>query len=449
MLPEQLSRIIAENWPNKQIPSGPAEKYESSEDLLRWMADNFAEFGDLYSATIGGSLVYVVGEPKYADHILRENWQNYRKGDSTKRIGFLLGNGLMVSEGELWKRQRRQIQPAFHNTVIASAMNIINSANSTLLKKWMLAADNKSSVNVTRDVSNMVLEITLRFLFGSDYDTVKPHFEILCIEPTRDLHFMQLFRPLRSIVSQIMSDRRERNSNSSDILDTLMSIRDREDGRPMPDGQIVTEMMTLIVAGHETTAATLAWVWHFLSEHPQVDEQLSVELDRLGVNDVPFDGLPKFTYTRQVIEESLRLYPPGWLLIRKALKDDYLGNYFVPAGTEIYISPFLIQRNPSLWDRPDDFDPERFTAQESHTWTPGGSMPFSVGPRKCIGELFARVEMQLHVMTIASRLRLRQISGDPTNLEAGVNLRCRDEFVMIPEHRVKTSGPFEVTANES
>jgi cytochrome P450 len=440
MLPEAAVQSLEMSDLKRQIPSGPTERYDSSEDLLRWMTDNFVKFGDIYSATISGSLAYVVGDPRYADHILRENWQNYKKGDSTKRIAFLLGNGLMVSEGEFWKRQRRLIQPAFHNKAVAPAIDIIISANTALLEKWLLAARNKSSVNVTRDVSNMVLEVTLRYLFGSDYEQVKPHFEILCSEPTRDLRFMQQFRPLRSVVSEIMSERREGKCDSRDVLGMLMSVRDREDGCAMPDSQIVSEIMTLIVAGHETTAATLAWVWHLLSEHPEVDERVSAELDRFGVSNVSFDDLPKYIYTRQVIEEALRLYPPGWLLIRKALKDDYLGNYFVPAGTEIYISPYLIHRNPSLWSRPNDFDPDRFTAQESHAWTPAGSIPFSAGPRKCIGEMLARVEMQLHVMTLASRLRLRQISGDPTKLEAGVNLRCKDEFVMVPEERATAFG---------
>lgn len=420
---------------HRQIPAGPVERYDSSDDFIRWMTDNFARFGDIYSATISGSLAYVVANPKYADHVLRENWQNYKKGESTKRIAFLLGNGLMVSEGEFWKRQRRLIQPAFHNHAIAAAIDTIKSANVVLLEQWLVAARNKSSVNVTRDVSNMVLEITLRYLFGSDYDKVKAHFGILCSEPARDLRFMQQFRPLRSVVSEIMTERRQKENDSWDVLGMLMSVRDREDGDPMADSQIVSEIMTLIVAGHETTAATLAWVWHLLSEYPQVSERVSAELDQVNINELSFEDLPKFTYTRQVVEEALRLYPPGWLLIRKALKDDQLGGYFVPAGTEIYISPYLIQRNPSLWSQPEEFNPDRFTAQASLAWTPAGSLPFSAGPRKCIGEMLARVEMQIHVMTVASRLRLRQVSGDATRLEAGVNLRCRDEFIMVPELR--------------
>lgn len=422
------------------IPCGPSEKYQSSDDLLRWMADHFAKFGNIYRASICGSDVYVVSEPEYADHVLRENWQNYRKGDSIKRIGFLLGNGLMVSEGEFWKHQRRQIQPAFHNDVIAATIDVIKSANSTLLGKWMLAACVKSSINVTRDVSGMVLEVTLRYLFGTDYEKVVPHFKILSSDTARDLRFMQLFRPLRTVVSQAITERRESKRNSADVLDMLMWARDRESGQAMPDGQIVSEIMTLIVAGHETTASTLAWIWHLLSEHPEVEIKLSAELNSLGTDTVSLEDLPRFVYTRQVIEEALRLYPPGWLLIRKALKDDQLGDYFVPAGIEVYISPYLMQRNPFLWAEPDEFNPDRFAPAESRDRQPLATCPFSAGPRKCIGEALARVEMQLHVMTIAAQLRLKQISGDPKSLEAGVNLRCRNEFIMTPEIKAKAIG---------
>jgi cytochrome P450 len=424
---------------DKRIPVGPAERYEASEDLLTWMTGNFAKFGDIYSANICGSNAYVVGDPKYADHILRENWQNYKKGDSTKRIGFLLGKGLMVSEGDFWKQQRRLVQPSFHTDMVAAAVGIMRSVNSALLEKWMLAAREKTCINVTRDVSAAVLEITLRYLFGADYSKVMAHFEILSNEPTRDLRFMQLFRPLRNIVTQIILERRESQRVTTDVLGMLMSARDRESGQAMPDGQIVSEMMTLIVAGHETTASTLAWVWHLLSEHPQADEKLSAELQDVSVDATCWEDLSRFVYTKQVIEEAMRLYPPGWLLIRKALKDDCLGSYFVPAGTEVYISPYLIQHNPSLWIQPDEFNPDRFTSQDMHRGQPPATVPFSAGPRKCIGEMFARVEMQLHVMTIAARLRLRQVSGDPSSLEAGVNLRCKDEFMMVPEARIEAA----------
>jgi cytochrome P450 len=239
---------------------------------------------------------------------------------------------------------------------------------------------------------------------------------------------------LGTIVLNVAAQRRKEKITSTDFLGMLMAARDRESGQPMPDRQLVSEIMTLIVAGHETTASTLNWTWYLLSQNSEAEEKLSRELAHLLGSEVPRVGdLPKFTYTRQVIEEALRLYPAGWLMTRKALKDDHLGDYFVPAGTEIYISPYFIQRHPALWEAPDRFNPDRFNAGESrdrHTLT---MMPFSAGPRKCIGDYFARIEMQIHLMTIAKHLRLRYIDGKPLELDAGVNLRAKCDFIMTPQ----------------
>jgi cytochrome P450 len=213
----------------------------------------------------------------------------------------------------------------------------------------------------------------------------------------------------------------------------LIDARDRE-GQVIPERQLISEIMTLIVAGHETTASTLNWVWYLLADNPEAEQKLSRELSTLlGTELIQVSDLPKFAYTRQVIEEAMRLYPAGWLMTRKAIKDDQLGDYFVPAGTEIYISPYLIQRHPALWDAPDRFNPDRFEPDQSRHRHPLAMLPFSAGPRKCLGEFFARLEMQIHVMTIAKQLRLRCVGGTQLELDAGVNLRNKYDFMMVPE----------------
>jgi cytochrome P450 len=194
--------------------------------------------------------------------------------------------------------------------------------------------------------------------------------------------------------------------------------------------------MTLVVAGHETTASALNWAWFLLARHPEIEAKLASEVACLHpAAPLALDDLAKFTYTRQVLDEVLRLYPPGWLMTRRALGDDRLGDYFVPAGTEIYISPYLIHRNPLLWEEPDRFDPDRFGPAAPPDRHPLAFIPFSAGPRNCIGEILARVEMQVHLMTIARRLGLRHADPRPPDLEAGVNLRSRTDFLMTPERR--------------
>ena len=416
-----------------RIPPGPAEKYDTSEDLLRWMNDQFDRFGSIYRASVYGTNVYVVSDPEHVDHVLRINWRNYKKGQAIKRIGLLLGNGLMVSEGEFWKSQRRMIQPAFHDKAIGALINVISAANIALLKKWKESAQEKESVNITSDISHMVLKVVLISIFGDDYDQVAPHFNILSDESARNLQFAQRFRPLGKIVSEVAGQRRKQNRTATDILGMLMEARDTK-SQTMPDSQLVREIMTLIVAGHETTASTLNWAWYLLSKSAEVEEKLSSELNAVPGTGSPETGdLERFVYTRQVIEETLRLYPAGWLMTRAALKNDRLGDYLVPAGTEIYISPYLIQRHPAFWEAPDRFNPDRFGPDESRTRHPMTMLPFSAGPRKCIGESFARIEMQIHLMTIAKHLRLRSVSEQSIQLEAGVNLRNKHDFIMTPE----------------
>jgi cytochrome P450 len=408
----------------RRIPPGPPEKYDPSQDLLSWIVNQFKEYGNIYKASIYGTNAYVVSDLSYVQHILRRNWENYKKGQDTKPIRLLMGNGLIVSEGELWKKQRRTMQPVFHRDSIGALVPLIRSANTALLKKWQQAAAKNETVNVTHDVSLMVLQFVLTFIFGDDYEWIAPHFRILSDESVRDLQFAQNFRALAEIILQAAAKRRTQNRISGDILGMLMQARDRVTGKVMPDHQLINEVITLVIAGHETTASVLNWTWYLLSQYAQVEQRLSGELRILSESEFPeLCDLPQFVYTRQVIDEAMRLYPPIWVETRTAVKDDYLGEYFVPAGTEIYISPYLIQRHPAYWEAPDEFNPDRFSPGQSRDRHELAMLPFSVGPRSCIGELLARFEMQIHLITVARKLRLRYVQDKPLELDIGINLR--------------------------
>lgn len=420
----------------KRVPPGPTDAYDTDLPLLDWLRQQFNRFGDIYSASIYGATVYVVSAPEYVEHVLLQNWQNYVKGLAIKRIGLLLGKGLMVSEGEFWINQRRMVQPAFHRKAIGALSGVISAANRELLITWEHAAKEKSTVNITRDISRTVLQVTLRSIFGEDYESVAPHFNILSDQPERSLEFADAFRPLADIVIRLAGQRRNANRIATDILGVLMQARDRVGGQLMSDRQLAREIVTLVVAGHETTASVLNWTWYLLSQHPSADEKLSREINELLKGEIPqLDDLPRFAYTRQVLEEVMRLYPPGWLMTRRALRDDQLGDYFVSAGTEIYISPFLIQRHPGLWEAPDLFNPDRFSPAYSQHRHPLSMLPFSAGPRNCIGEYFARIEMQIHLLIVAPRLRMHYAPSAPPELVAGVNLLSRNDLIMIPEFK--------------
>jgi cytochrome P450 len=422
---------------SRRVPPGPAAKYDSAEDLFRWMNENFVLYGDIYRASVFGSEVYVVSAPDYCERILRRNWRNYsRNGQVVKRISLLLGNGLIASNGEFWAGQRRMIQPAFLKDSIGGLVDNIVKINAALLDKWKAAARLEEQINVTHDVSRLILKITLTAIFGADYDTVAPYFDILAGESARNFAFAVTFRPLGRIIVDLAERRRRTGTFLDDLLAKLMQARDRENGEPMPDAQLAKEVMTLIVAGHETTASLLNWMWYLLATHPESQERLAQELDRSPWDHVPaIDALSKYSYARQVIDEALRLYPPLWLMTRKALHDDQLGDFFVPAGTEIYISPYLVQRSPSLWPVPDRFDPDRMSADRVLRRHELAFCPFGAGPRNCIGELMARVEAQIHLIMFVRELRLLYKEDKPVEVTAGMNLLSKHDFIMTPERR--------------
>ncbi len=412
---------------NKQIPVGPDELLNATNNLLGWLESQFERYGKIYKAMINGFSTYVLSDPTYADHVLRRNWQNYTKGWEIRRVGFLLGNGLMVSEGEQWQTSRRMIQPPLHR--LPPFEPTIIAANAELAECWERAARSGAQINVTRDTSLLSLNVILGIVFGDDILTFAPDFRRVFEETRRDLLFARSFQTLRTRVLEAVIHRRNTAHERQDLLGMLMSLRFR-DGKAMTDSQLTNEIMTLIVAGHETTASTLSWLWYLLARHPIVEQRLTREIEN-----TPSDlgTLTNCPYAKQVTEETLRLYPPGWLLTRRALADDNIDGYFVPAGTEIYISPYLIQRNPEYWPSPLDFDPDRFEAHRVKDRHPLANIPFSTGPRNCVGEALARTELQLHLMTIAPSLRLHYNEAEPPGLVAEVNLRSARDLLMTPE----------------
>lgn len=353
-----------------------------------------------------------------------------------QRIALALGSNLITSNGEAWASQRRMMQPAFTKSAVGRLNKMMVGVNAELLHEWREAAKRGQTVNVTRDVSLMVLKVTLLSIFGDDYETVASDFKFFAEEATRDLRFAQTLGSLRELILSVVAKRRRENRRSTDSLGVIMQGRDRDSGEPMPDAQLAREVVNLVVAGHETTAALLNWMWYLLASHPEAQTRLALEFDELPWDGNPtMDMFPNYAYTRQVIEEALRLYPPLWLMTRKALSDDMLGEYFVPAGTEIYISPYLIQRSPHLWEAPEQFEPDRMKADNERDRHELAMCPFGAGPRKCIGDLFARVEIQTHLMMIGKELWLHRCETSPAENATGVNLLSMRDFEMLPQVR--------------
>ena len=255
-------------------------------------------------------------------------------------------------------------------------------------------------------------------------------FEVVAKEQNRDLKFAFRFRSLTKLVNELIERRRRQPEEHFDFLSMLMAARDRENDAPMSQKEMIDEVMTLIVAGHETTAAALTWAWYLISQHPETAARLEAEADRVTAETLGLDAAERLSFTHQVLQEAMRLYPPGWLFTRRTIEADELGGFSVGPRTDVFISPYLLHRHPEFWSEPEEFRPERFAGADAEERHKFAYIPFSVGPRHCIGENLAMFEMLVHVQTMSQRFRLTRTGNEPIELEAQINLRPRTNLLM-------------------
>ena len=415
----------------------------STDDSLERMIELFARHGDTYRVFVPArrSYTYVVHHPDDVKRVLVGNHRNYTKGLGLDRVRILLGKGIMTSEGELWKRQRYMMQPLFHRRVITEFAQLIAATNRRRIASWDQVAARGELLNLTDGMSDLTLEIVLRSIFGRDLDRLTEQlgvnpFEVVTKEQSRDLQFAYKFRSLTKLVAQLIARRRAEPEEHFDYVAMLMAARDKETGAPMGERELIDEIMTLIVAGHETTASGLNWTWYLLSQHPDAEARLHAELDAApGIEAPSLAEMEALSYTSQVVNEALRLYPPGWLLSRRTVAADVLGGFEVAAGTNVLLPLYLLHRHPRYWKDPDRFWPERFAAEHEAERPRFAYMPFAAGPRHCIGETFALYEMLMHLYAVARRYRLVYVPDKPLELEAQINLRTRHPLHMRLEAR--------------
>jgi len=317
---------------------------------------------------------------------------------------------------------------------------LIHEVNEKFAERWAAKAAAGEAINLTDDVSELILEIVLRSIFGTDLERLERQlganpFEVVAKEPNRDLKFAFRFRSLAKLVAELIERRRREPEEHFDFLEMLMSARDRGTDDAMSNKELIDEVLTLIVAGHETTASALTWAWYLISQHPETAAQLEAESDRLGSQTLGLDAAESLTFTHQVLREAMRLYPPGWLFTRRTLEADELGGFPIGPRTDVFISPYMLHRHPAFWTDPEAFKPERFAGADADDRHRFCYIPFSVGPRHCIGENVAMFEMLVHIQTMSRRFRLTRATSEPIALEAQINLRPRSNLLMTVENR--------------
>lgn len=431
---------VAQNSAPLEAP-GPPEPYDltGSEESLERMRRYAEEYGDYYRvySPQRGIYTYVVNNPEAIKRVFLTNHQNYIKGVGTDQISILLGHGIMTSNGEYWHRQRRMLQPAFHRRVIARFGPAIAQVTDRYAERWAELARCGKPVNITEAASELTLDINLAAIFGKDYQWIftrfgENPFSIVHTEGNRDLKFAYRIRSLAGIVRELIARRRaDPEQEHFDLFGLALAARDKETGEAMTDKQLVDEVLTLVVAGHETTASALTWTWYQLGQHPDAQEMLAETARSLPADRVPdIDELETWTWGQQVIKETLRLCPPGWIMSRRALAPDTLRGVRIPARSDIFISPYFVHRHPAHWSDPERFDPSRFNEAENAVRNRFAYIPFGVGPRHCIGECLATYEIAMHLARMASRFRLARADAEPPRVEARINFRLRSDLMM-------------------
>lgn len=422
-------------------------------DSIGFLMDTFRRYGDVSAYRIATIRSYLIAHPDGVRQVLQENVKNYTKDHvSYEMIRWTVGNGLLTSQGSFWLRQRRLAQPAFHRQRIAAMGDLMVRAAAEAAERLGELARGGRTVEIGEPLMQLTLRIAGETLFGTQVgahaDAVSQAFNELSAQlvarfrsfnilppklPTAaDRRFRAAQRALDQVVYGIIAERRRREADTGDLLSMLMLTVDEETGERMDDAQLRDEVLTMLLAGHETTATALTWTFGLLAQHPEAEAKLRAELDAaLGGRLPSVADLPSLPYTRMVIDEAMRLYPPVYILSRKVVADDTIGGCRIPAGSSVDISPYVTHRHPAFWDDPERFDPERFTPERVAARPRYAYFPFSGGPRQCIGNSFALMEAPLLLATIAQRCRMRLADGRMPGLDPLATLRPKGGMPMV------------------
>jgi cytochrome P450 len=422
------------------IPPGPHALPPGWEtNALDVLVGLFHEHGDLFGIPLPGSAnrAFVACHPDMANHVLVQGHRAYEKGQGYPQMRLLLGDGVITLDGERWVRRRRLLGPVYARGRVAGRLEAAGRhLSGEVAEQWAACADRGGLVDATRDLWRLVCSLILTLLCGEDYlgirgTPLEDRFLHVAESSQRDVHLVQeLGLPVREALSRWVTWRQEGGEEHDDLLQVLIEARDPVTGAPLTEEEVLDECVTFIVAGVETTATTLGWFWHLLATAPEAESRVLAEVDALG--DRPLgDGAGQFPFTRQVLQEAMRLYPPVWIYPRIALQEDRLGDVAVPKGTHVLVATYLIHRHPAFWREPDRFLPERFDGGQSSP----AFMPFGLGPRRCAGEDYSLVLALAIIRAVAAKVVLRP-GGDPfPGLAARINLRPAQNLRLRPVRR--------------
>jgi cytochrome P450 len=424
-----------------------------SRDPLKFMMKVAREYPDVAHFKLGPQHTFLLSHPDHIQNVLVAHDWNFLKGRGLQRAKKVLGKGLLTSEGNFHRRQRRLSQPAFHRQRIAAYAQTMAEYAARRREQWKQG----ETRDIAQEMMSLTLAIVAKTLFDADVETEAPEIgralgEVLEMFSTfsspltevldrlplpKNRRVQQAKMRLDETIYRIIEERRGDSRDRGDLLSMLMLAQDtEEDSGGMSDEQLRDEVMTLFLAGHETTANALTWTWYLLSEHPEVEARMQAEIDSVLGGKLPtFEDVGRLTYTEMVFTESMRLYPPVWVMGRRSISGYKVGKYYVPAKSIILLSQYVMHHDERFYPEPEKFDPERWTPEARAARPRYAYFPFGGGPRMCIGEQFAWMEGILLIATIAQEWKLRLVPGHPIKLQPLITLRPKHGMRMTVERR--------------
>jgi cytochrome P450 len=446
-------------------PPGPKPRFLignmplASPDPLSVFTAWAREFGDIFYYRAAWLHVYFLNHPDLIEAVLVRNYKNFVKDRVVRNSRWFFGQGLLTNEGDSWLRQRRLSAPAFHRERVASYAKIMTDYADQMLANWQ----DGETRDIHQEMMRLTLQIVVRALFNVESEEttqISSAMNLIMGNTTgirmlfppiarylptpRMISFRRAVKHLDETVYGIIAQHRVRDADTGDLLSMLIGARD-EDGSRMSDKQLRDEVLTFLLAGHETTALALSWTWHLLGQHPEVERNLHQELDQVLDGRAPnVSDLPALAYTERVIKESMRLYPPAWSLARTVVSDFELRGYRIPAGANVVMSQWIMHRNPTYFPDPDRFDPDRWLPERSQRLPRFAYFPFGGGPRQCIGTSFAMMEATLLLASIAQRFRLHTVPDHPVVPIPSFTLRPKHGIKMTLQTRQRSAAPAPI-----
>ncbi|MEM7369498.1 MAG: cytochrome P450 [Bacteroidota bacterium] len=457
-MPHSSLPVYTEKWPFQNL-------LEMARHPIRFSDKVFDSAGDSALVKVPMGYFVMTRDPGFIKHTLQTNQKNYKKDPGYDQLALFLGQGLVTSEGDLWRKQRRIAQPSFYKTQLEELYkDMVKVAESFVeelgtkegevidISQQMMAVTAKIAMKAlfSRDMTGGLVEIYEAISFGQEHvisRIMNPLSIPLSYINGKKRKFRKKKQLMDELVTSLIEQRGAGQSQGNDFLQMLMDARYEDTGEPMEQRQLLDELVTIFSAGHETSSNGMTWLFYLLSDHPEVVQRLREEQMRVSGHQLPaFSHLRQLTYHRQVIEESMRLYPPVWTLGRQAIAaDEWEGNQ-IKKGMIITCAIFHLHRNPHLWENPERFDPDRFSAEQQKSRPKSHYLPFGAGPRMCIGNHFAMMEMQLLLAAMIHRFDFELIKDQRIDTEPLITLRPRygmNMRIRKASSRLRDSLPLE------